>query len=56
MASSALLVLLLLQFGFGQSTHKHPHENHYVDQQHNPEHDMNVLLGDEVFYMFLPIF
>ncbi|KAM8750196.1 reticulocalbin-2 isoform 1-T2 [Acanthopagrus schlegelii] len=47
MASSALLVLLLLQFGFGQSTHKHPHENHYVDQQHNPEHDMNVLLGDE---------
>lgn len=49
MASTALLVLLLLQFGFGQSAHKHLHEDHYVDQQHNPEHDMNVLLGDEVF-------
>lgn len=47
MALSALLVLLVLQFGFGQSSHKHPHEDHYTDQQHNPEHDMNVLLGDE---------
>ncbi|XP_070827568.1 reticulocalbin-2 isoform X1 [Chaetodon trifascialis] len=47
MASSALLVLLALQFGFGQSSHKHPHEDHYVGQQHNPEHDMNVLLADE---------
>ncbi|KAA8590109.1 hypothetical protein FQN60_014043, partial [Etheostoma spectabile] len=41
MTSSALLVLLILQFGFGQSAHKHL-------QQHNPEHDMNILLGDEV--------
>ncbi|XP_040893578.1 reticulocalbin-2 [Toxotes jaculatrix] len=47
MASSALLVLLLLQFELGQSSHKHLHEDHYIGQQHNPEHDMNVLLGDE---------
>uniref|UniRef100_A0A3B4ZBV1 Reticulocalbin 2 n=1 Tax=Seriola lalandi dorsalis TaxID=1841481 RepID=A0A3B4ZBV1_SERLL len=48
MASSALLVLLLLQFGLGQSSHKHLHEDHFIGQQHNPEHDMNVLLGDEL--------
>ncbi|XP_069019513.1 reticulocalbin-2 [Embiotoca jacksoni] len=47
MASTSLLILLLLQFGFGQSSHKHLHEDHYVGQQHNPEHDMNILLGDE---------
>ncbi|XP_071355407.1 reticulocalbin-2 isoform X5 [Trachinotus anak] len=47
MASSALLVLLLLQFGLGQSSHKHLHEDHFIGQQHNPEHDINVLLGDE---------
>ncbi|XP_074489055.1 reticulocalbin-2 isoform X1 [Sebastes fasciatus] len=47
MAPSAVLVsLLVLQFGFGQSSHKH-HEDHYIDEQHNPEHDMNILLGDE---------
>ncbi|XP_029991642.1 reticulocalbin-2 isoform X2 [Sphaeramia orbicularis] len=38
--------VLLLQFEVGQSFHKH-HEDHYVGHQHNPEHDMNVLLGDE---------
>uniref|UniRef100_A0A3P8TSC9 Reticulocalbin 2 n=2 Tax=Amphiprion percula TaxID=161767 RepID=A0A3P8TSC9_AMPPE len=47
MESTTLLVLLLLHFGFGQSSHKHLHEDHYIGQQHNPEHDMNVLLGDE---------
>ncbi|XP_039988704.1 reticulocalbin-2 [Xiphias gladius] len=47
MASSAFLVLLLLQFGLGQSSQKHLHEDHYIGQQHNPDHDMNVLLGDE---------
>nr|XP_020469582.1 reticulocalbin-2 [Monopterus albus] len=47
MASSVLLVLLLLQFELGQSSQKHLHEDHYIGQQHNPEHDMNVLLGDE---------
>ncbi|XP_026168301.1 reticulocalbin-2 isoform X2 [Mastacembelus armatus] len=47
MASSALLLLLLLQFELGQSFHKHLHEDHYIEQQHNPEHDINVLLGDE---------
>ncbi|TKS73453.1 Proline-serine-threonine phosphatase-interacting protein 1 [Collichthys lucidus] len=47
MASSALLVLLVLQFGLGQSSHKHLHEDHYTGEQHNPEHDMNILLGDE---------
>lgn len=48
MASSALLMLLLLlRFEIGQSTHKHLHEDHYTGQQHNPEHDMNILLGDQ---------
>ncbi|KAL7402551.1 hypothetical protein ABVT39_016640 [Epinephelus coioides] len=47
MASSVLLVLLVLQFGFAHSSHKHLHEDHYTGQQHNPEHDMNILLGDE---------
>nr|XP_046249215.1 reticulocalbin-2 [Scatophagus argus]XP_046249216.1 reticulocalbin-2 [Scatophagus argus]XP_046249217.1 reticulocalbin-2 [Scatophagus argus] len=47
MASFALLVWLVLHFGFGQSSHKHLEEDHYIGQQHNPEHDMNVLLGDE---------
>ncbi|XP_075998109.1 reticulocalbin-2 isoform X2 [Genypterus blacodes] len=47
MASSVLMTLLVLQFWFVQSAHNHLHEDHYVDQQHNPEHDLNVLLGDE---------
>lgn len=49
MVSSVLmtLVLLVLQFGCGQSSQKHHHEDHYTGQQHNPEHDLNVLLGDE---------
>lgn len=41
-------MLLVLHFKSGQSAHKHQDENHYNGQQHNPEHDMNVLLGDEV--------
>ncbi|XP_040018488.2 reticulocalbin-2 isoform X2 [Gasterosteus aculeatus] len=47
MASSALWVILALQFGLGQSLHKNLHDDHYVGQQHNPEHDVNILLGDE---------
>ncbi|XP_008310429.1 reticulocalbin-2 [Cynoglossus semilaevis] len=47
MAPTALLVLLVLQFGLGQSSHKHSDDDHYFDQQHNPEHDMDMLLGDE---------
>lgn len=49
MASSLLLLLplLLLQFKGSQSTHKDLHENHYTGQQHNPDHDMNILLGDQ---------
>lgn len=60
MASTKLLVLLLLHFGFGWSSHKHLHEDHYNGQQHNPEHDMSVLLGDEVtsvsLFIFLTLF
>ena len=48
MAYSVLLLLFALHPGLGQSFHKQLHEDHYVGQQHNPEHDMNVLLGDEV--------
>ncbi|XP_071771646.1 reticulocalbin-2 [Centroberyx gerrardi] len=49
MAFSTLMTsaLLVLQFAFGESSHKHLHEDHYIGQQHNPEHDMNVLLGNE---------
>ncbi|XP_059190738.1 reticulocalbin-2 [Centropristis striata] len=47
MASSVMLLMLVLQFGFGQSSHKHLHEDHYIGGDHNPEHDMNILLGDE---------
>ncbi|XP_041651302.1 reticulocalbin-2 [Cheilinus undulatus] len=48
MASFALLlmVVVLLRFESGHSSHKH-HEDHYIGQQHNPEHDMNILMGDE---------
>lgn len=49
MFSSALLMLLVLHFAFGQSSHKHQDDHHYIGQRHNPEHDMNVLLGDEVY-------
>lgn len=44
MASSLLLLLLSLQLGLGQSS---LHDDHYIGQQHNPEHDMSVLFGDE---------
>ncbi|XP_037538829.1 reticulocalbin-2 [Nematolebias whitei] len=37
-------LLLLVQFGVGQSSHQHLHEDH---QQHNPDHDMAVLLGEQ---------
>lgn len=54
MLSSALLMLLVLHFKSGQSTHQHQDEDHYIGQQHNPEHDMNVLLGDEVCKLHTP--
>ncbi|XP_053283755.1 reticulocalbin-2 isoform X2 [Pleuronectes platessa] len=47
MTSSALLLLLFLQFGLGRTSHKHLNEDHYIGQQHNPEHDLNVLLGEK---------
>lgn len=58
MAYLVLLVLLvLLQFGSGQSSHKHLDEDHYTGQQHNPEHDMNALLGEEVpAYLLSPFY
>lgn len=52
MASPVLLLLLLHLFGFGKGSHKHLHEDHYTGQHHNPEHNMNVLLGDEVLKYF----
>ncbi|XP_041852266.1 reticulocalbin-2 [Melanotaenia boesemani] len=47
MAHTMWSILLLLQCGFGQSAHKHLHEDHYIGQQHNPDHDMAVLLGEQ---------
>ncbi|KAM4618324.1 reticulocalbin-2 [Polymixia lowei] len=41
------MALLVMHFAFGKSSHKHLHDDHYIGQQHNPEHDMNVLLGTE---------
>lgn len=43
------IALFVMHFAFGESSHKHLHEDHYVGHQHNPEHDMDVLLGTEVF-------
>ncbi|KAM9377391.1 reticulocalbin-2 [Pholidichthys leucotaenia] len=31
----------------GQSSHEHLHEDHYKGHHHNPERDINVLMGDE---------
>ncbi|XP_029910433.1 reticulocalbin-2 [Myripristis murdjan] len=45
--TSMTSALLILQFVFGESSHKYLHEDHYIGQQHNPEHDMHVLLGNE---------
>ncbi|XP_015234404.1 PREDICTED: reticulocalbin-2 [Cyprinodon variegatus] len=44
-----LLFLLMLQFEVVQlGSHDHYiNEDHYVSQQHNPDHDMAVLLGDQ---------
>ena len=32
----------------GEPSHKHVLEDHYIGHQHNPEHDMDVLLGTKV--------
>ncbi|XP_078804862.1 reticulocalbin-2 [Oryzias latipes] len=42
----AVFVWLVVQFGFGFSSHKHL-QDHFNGDQHNPDHDMAVLLGDE---------
>ncbi|KAM4733325.1 reticulocalbin-2 isoform 2-T3 [Anableps anableps] len=43
-----LLFLLMLQVKVGQlGSHEHLHEDHYIGQQHNPDHDMAVLLGEK---------
>ncbi|XP_036391542.1 reticulocalbin-2 [Megalops cyprinoides] len=39
--------LFALNFGSAESTHKGFHEDHYFGEQHNPEHDVNVLLGNK---------
>ncbi|CAL8373943.1 unnamed protein product [Arctogadus glacialis] len=43
MTLSALIVLLAINFAFGAGLE----DNHYIDQQHNPGHDVNVLLGNQ---------
>lgn len=47
MSPTLSLILLILQVKFGQSSLKHLDEDHYINQQHNPEHDFSVLLGEE---------
>ncbi|KAJ3596795.1 hypothetical protein NHX12_003195 [Muraenolepis orangiensis] len=43
MTFSALVALLAIHFAVGT----YLDDNHYIDQQHNPGHDMNVLLGNQ---------
>ncbi|CAL8293779.1 unnamed protein product [Boreogadus saida] len=43
MTLSALIALLAIHFAFGAGLE----DNHYIDQQHNPGHDVNVLLGNQ---------
>ncbi|XP_059918003.1 reticulocalbin-2 [Gadus macrocephalus] len=43
MTLSALIALLAINFAFGAGLE----DNHYIDQQHNPGHDVNVLLGNQ---------
>ena len=44
MTLSALIALLAINFAFGAGLE----DNHYIDQQHNPGHDVNVLIGNQV--------
>ncbi|XP_028304816.1 reticulocalbin-2 [Gouania willdenowi] len=41
------LLIVCVHLGLGLSYSKHVHEDHYVDQQHNPDHDMETLLGEQ---------
>ncbi|KAL2093018.1 hypothetical protein ACEWY4_010330 [Coilia grayii] len=41
------VILCALKYGFGEHAHKVFIEDHYIDGQHNPEHDMNAFLGTE---------
>ncbi|CAL8325028.1 reticulocalbin-2 [Gadus morhua] len=43
MTLSALIALLAINFAFGAGLE----DNHYIDQQHNPGHDVNVLIGNQ---------
>ncbi|XP_032438941.1 reticulocalbin-2 [Xiphophorus hellerii] len=48
MENTLFLFLLMLQFSVGQlGSPEHIHEDHYIGKQHNPDHDMAVLLGEE---------
>lgn len=48
MAYSVMTIAFLaMHFVLGETSHKHVHDDHYIDDQHNSEHDMEVLLGTE---------
>ncbi|XP_008410524.1 reticulocalbin-2 [Poecilia reticulata] len=48
MEHTVFLFLLILQYIVGQlGSSDHIHEDHYIGEQHNPDHDMAVLLGEE---------
>ena len=44
MMLSAVIALLSINVAFGAGLE----DNHYIDQQHNPGHDVNMLLGNQV--------
>ena len=55
MTFTALVVLLTVNFAAGS----YLDDDHYVDQQHNPGRDINVLLGNQVvpyLYRIVPCF
>ncbi|KAM8860403.1 reticulocalbin-2 isoform 1-T3 [Synchiropus picturatus] len=49
MGTSSLLAwtLLLFELCSGQSSHQHLHDDRYFGQQHNSDHDMNILMGEK---------
>ncbi|XP_035251609.1 reticulocalbin-2 isoform X1 [Anguilla anguilla] len=45
--TAVTFALFALSWGSVESNHKAFHEDHFLGEQHNPEHDINVLLGNQ---------
>ncbi|KAJ8252493.1 hypothetical protein COCON_G00218050 [Conger conger] len=44
--TTVTFALFALSWGSAENNHKAFHEDHFLGEQHNPEHDVNVLLGN----------